>query len=106
MSPATDGEVEGRSPFGSPLELVVAARSISNFLVAPAAGSLSFSPHNLNVPVPPDAVVGRRTLPVEKNISTSAVPMNSSADEAKIGWSVSHILVTEMAPAAVRLKRQ
>ena len=57
MSPATDGEVDGRSPVARPLELVTVARSIANFVVAPAAGLLSFSPYSLNVPVPPGVLL-------------------------------------------------
>jgi len=35
---ATDGDVDGRSPVARPLESVTFARSIANFVVAPAAG--------------------------------------------------------------------
>jgi hypothetical protein len=38
MSPATDGEVDGRSPVASPPLLVTVASVVANFVVAPAAG--------------------------------------------------------------------
>ena len=38
-------------------------------------------PSSLKVPVPPEAVDGSRSLPVAKNMYTSTLPTNSSADE-------------------------
>ena len=68
MSPATVGDVDGRSPFASPPDCVTLARSIVNLVVAPDAGELSFRPYSLNVPVPPDVDVGSESLPVAKNM--------------------------------------
>ena len=68
MSPATDGDVDGRSPVARPPEFDTVARSTANFVVAPDAGELSFSPYSLNVPVPPGVLLARRSLPVAKNM--------------------------------------
>src|SRR5262245_12940263 len=68
MSPATDGEVDGRSPVARPPELVTLAKSTANFVVAPAPGELSFKAYSLKVSAPPGALDGSRSLPVAKNM--------------------------------------
>jgi hypothetical protein len=97
ISPATDGDVDGRSPAGIPtaclytsvtigfsgVALVTAAMSIfvnASITVPP----LSFRPYMLKVPVPNvlDGELGSMSLPVAKKMYCCVLPSHISADEA------------------------
>ena len=82
MSPATDGDVEGRSPVARPLEFDTVLRSTENFVVDTGRRRVvleSVKPERAGAP---GSAARQEVAPGREEHVDVELPMNSSADDA------------------------